>query len=1395
MTVIVNRPPKFSNPPTLPDWIPPLDTGQPSAEDLNDLSAVARTNFAARNTPIPVPYGRDRFFGQPFVVTLCEDSGCLNVAYGIGEGEIEGYESIIVDSTDVITAGTGYFGIKDRGFESGGTNHWSGGTVETTNPRSGTYHGQVLVGAGGPNLISDEFTPAPAEGTVMRVKGYMARNESALPDANASIGIRFYDSGLAAVGGRTTPTAVEGGTILALSGTVGYQELEGTVTVPATAVYYKFDFGESGGTTGSWHCDDASTQVLAEDNPALSADAMEFVLYAGEASQPPDGILASVLTGYTDTCDGLAYIVGRFPPGTTSGFPRLETIYQGRKVYDPRKDSTSSVYDVTLGVSTHRENDPTTWQYSTNPAICFRDVILNYTTWSIIDEGLAELADYNDELVDGHPRREIGLTITKPDTIEKWIKGFRTYMGGFIGWDDGALRVVPNKPVSLPGDVALAITADDIVKNSLRVKRRSLRNTPNSVAVDYRDSSGSRWRTERVQSDSVRLTSGAEQRRLSRVSLPGIHNATQAQREATERLNWYLTDLEVTFSMFDEGWQLQTGSIITLTHPIGFTAKEFRVTRLTGESGRWTIDATEYDPAAYSTEVVADPTIPDTNLGDPLNPPTVTNLAAQEELYTTKEGNTGSRVRITFDKTGYSFFSQYLIEGWVDGTKVYQINTQSNEVVTPGVEQLVNDTAIDYEVRVYIQSPFATGAVTTALTIGIDSTQGIKGKLAPPNDVSTLTAKVIAADAVQINWSAVADIDIWRYEVRYGGTGDTWASGSTLLGRYDTLNASLDGLTLGTYRFFVKALDSVGNYSANAKTVDITLQQPAPVTTLAGFEVASEVRLSWSKPTGGSGYVSRYRVAYDTIPVSNEITLDVVDTLRFQTKDVPEGTWRFLVYSQDDFGNETTTADTIDIEVTSDADAFLADSYNFVQATTVTDPARVETNGSLTNFVEYVLRTDNRQFWVTNMGDTFTSSPSDFNTYSAEALANYHSSGAATWLSETVDFGLLLTGSWNFTHDITALNGTVTVALELSTDNATFTSFTGAAKGEYRYARVRITTAGDSTGFVKSPIMSLKINVVPLEENGFATTSATDPKTINLSKEYTAVKEVNVQPRDKTDSLMAVVDNIIIGQNTAVQNNTTAYLDGGDIADLEFSAAQSATIEFWMKHSGGSQGVTTVMGKRNGTAAGWAIQCAESTENVSITVDDGTDEVTLSMVDACPNDGDYHHIAFVIDRTADVLRGYADGVADASTPSIAAVGALSSSTAPFRIFANNTGGAIWQNGIVDEVRIWDDIRTSTEINDNLQNELDMTQTQANLLHYWQMNGEVGTTVADTGGGIEDRDAVNNDDLDASAVSAITFIDPGSSGNNIKRINSFDTYVFDIFGQQLLEAVQWNWKAV
>lgn len=55
-----------------------------------------------------------------------------------------------------------------------------------------------------------------------------------------------------------------------------------------------------------------------------------------------------------------------------TGKPEITCLVQGKKVYDPRLDSTR-----TGGSGSQRVDDPTTWTYSVNPALCLADYLLD----------------------------------------------------------------------------------------------------------------------------------------------------------------------------------------------------------------------------------------------------------------------------------------------------------------------------------------------------------------------------------------------------------------------------------------------------------------------------------------------------------------------------------------------------------------------------------------------------------------------------------------------------------------------------------------------------------------------------------------------------------------------------------------------------------------------------------------------------------------------------------------------------------------------------------------------------------------------------------------------------------------------------------------------------------
>lgn len=92
-----------------------------------------------------------------------------------------------------------------------------------------------------------------------------------------------------------------------------------------------------------------------------------------------------------------------------SGLPEVSGFVLGKKVYDPRQDSTNG------GSGTQRYNNSSTWAYSTNPALCLRDFLtsslgLNESQTRIDDSLVAAAANICDQTVTVPIPVLVGLT-------------------------------------------------------------------------------------------------------------------------------------------------------------------------------------------------------------------------------------------------------------------------------------------------------------------------------------------------------------------------------------------------------------------------------------------------------------------------------------------------------------------------------------------------------------------------------------------------------------------------------------------------------------------------------------------------------------------------------------------------------------------------------------------------------------------------------------------------------------------------------------------------------------------------------------------------------------------------------------------------------------------------
>ena len=101
--------------------------------------------------------------------------------------------------------------------------------------------------------------------------------------------------------------------------------------------------------------------------------------------------------------------------------------------------------------------------------------------------------------------------------------------------------------------------------------------------------------------------------------------------------------------------------------------------------GRWRIKAAEYDAAAYSNAVQADPSTPDSNLPDVGPPSAVTGLTLTEDNIQTQNGDYASRIKIAWTASTSAFVTAYQVTVTKGATVVYSAETRDTSATTPPV--------------------------------------------------------------------------------------------------------------------------------------------------------------------------------------------------------------------------------------------------------------------------------------------------------------------------------------------------------------------------------------------------------------------------------------------------------------------------------------------------------------------------------------------------------------------------------------------------------------------------------------------------------------------------------------------------------------------------------------
>ena len=255
-----------------------------------------------------------------------------------------------------------------------------------------------------------------------------------------------------------------------------------------------------------------------------------------------------------------------------------------------------------------------------------------------------------------------------------------------------------------------------------------------------------------------------------------------------------------------------------------------------------------------------------------------------------------------------------------------------------------------------------------------------------------------------------------------------------------------------------------------------------------------------------------------------------------------------------------------------------------------------------------------------------------------------------------------------------------------------------------------------------------KLNIVP--------TSIT-ANTITFPGVTVAGQFLVVREQDKPDAIR--------GQMLAL-DGTGDYVEIADNASINFNN-QGFTVEAWVKPTS-DVGTQTLLSKRNG-GAGYELIYNGGTSLVFRVEDAGGNQAQVTF-NTTLSTTDWSHIAASYTATTGQVFIYVNGIEGnnaAFTTNLNVTSAL-----PLRIGADQSAANAF-SGNIDEVKIWNTVRTLNEIRENMH--LTAQGTEANLISYWQFNNDANDYVGGNNGTL-------NDNASVSTNSTVNVGRPGAS---------------------------------
>ena len=546
--------------------------------------------------------------------------------------------------------------------------------------------------------------------------------------------------------------------------------------------------------------------------------------HLGADAQSADADLVSEISQWTTNhrLRGIAYLYVRLnfdKDVYTNGVPNITFEVEGRKVFDPRSSATA---------------------FSTNPALCIRDYLLNERFG--LDADANEINDTNFSAVAN--TCDENVTIANPSGTEK-----RFSINGTFNLDKAPKSILENMLSSIAGNLIYSngqfklrpavyetpsVTLDEEhIRSGISLNTRiSKKELFNAVKGLYSEPDNNYQPQDYpILTNSTFETEDNSERIFGEFNFPMTTSSHTVQRLAKIQLLKARQQISFTAEFNLKAFQLDIGDTVQITNSrLGFTNKEFEISNWAFTMGgsqdapiptvscefRETASAVyDFSTSDYST----------VSSGKATNLPNATTVAAPtaitltDELVSYNDGTVIVKLVIELTAPTDNFTDIFEVEVKqdtdADGTALNPADTF--KLIGRGARtkfEFLNviDKAT-YSVRARGVNIFGVNSSS------ITASREIVGQIAPPADVENFACNIVGKEA-HLSFDPVPDLDLSHYRINYSPdtTGAEWQNSIVLVKKLSRPGTSIV-VPAKTGTYLIKAVDKLGNVSINASQV------------------------------------------------------------------------------------------------------------------------------------------------------------------------------------------------------------------------------------------------------------------------------------------------------------------------------------------------------------------------------------------------------------------------------------------------------------------------------------------------------------------------------------------------------------------------------------------------